>query len=513
VIADVDSRILTCDAPGRTGVESLRPVRCGLPGGGRVLVLLFLASLPQAAKAEADAEEGRREGVPISAASTRVPAGDPVRTFAPAQETFAPDLSPNLSRAIAETVAFNIGLWAYDRYVLEKPYSQVTPGSISANLRGGWKLDTDGIYTNEFLHPYAGTVYFSAARSSGLGFWPSGAVAFGGSLMWKIAGENGPPSTNDQITTPIAGMILGEAMLRVYRIILDTAAPPDLLRRFAATVLLPAAAINDGILVGNSRRPPASNPYEGRLSLGAMTGIATGPTGGSVPIQPRLELRLTSGLPDEVRLRDPFDHLDLAVQVSSASTQPWTHADDLQGASWLLSVRGLALGGATPRGESSRTLFGLFGTFDYGGTLLLRLAQVGAGPGVVLSVRDGMYAFDATLLGAVTFGTDGGFAPMIGERDYRFGVGASAVTDLRLRVGGRIELRATARAFGVPAADGGGSEYLVLSSGSLLVRAFGSHALGIDYTWVLRAARYPAAQYDERANIIGISYSYHFSGG
>lgn len=112
--------------------------------------------------------------------------------------------------ASAETMGFNLGLWAFDRYIRKGDYAHISLKSIKKNLTHGFKWDNDNLSDNIFLHPYYGNIYFNADRSNGYNFWQSSLFAAGGSLMWELFMENEYPSTNDIIATPIGGMVLGE---------------------------------------------------------------------------------------------------------------------------------------------------------------------------------------------------------------------------------------------------------------------------------------------------------------
>jgi len=76
-------------------------------------------------------------------------------------------------------------------------------------LHGPWGFDGDDFQVNQLQHPYQGSVYHGFARSAGLGFWPSAAYTFLGSLVWEIAGETTNPSINDQVASGIGGSLLG----------------------------------------------------------------------------------------------------------------------------------------------------------------------------------------------------------------------------------------------------------------------------------------------------------------
>ena len=117
-------------------------------------------------------------------------------------------------RAAAETVGFNIGLWAFDRYVQHGDFAYISLNSIKENFKHGFIWDNDKLGTNTFLHPYNGSLYFNAGRANGFNFWQSELFAIGGSAMWELFMECEYPSTNDIIATPIGGAVLGETFFR-----------------------------------------------------------------------------------------------------------------------------------------------------------------------------------------------------------------------------------------------------------------------------------------------------------
>lgn len=117
--------------------------------------------------------------------------------------------------------AYQLGLaqvvpWSYGRFVANAPYSYVTFKSIGYNLNPGhWAFDKDIFQTNQFGHPYQGSLYYSAFRTNGYSFWQSVPAAFVGSYMWETFGENEAPSPNDFINTSFGGVVLGEMTYRL----------------------------------------------------------------------------------------------------------------------------------------------------------------------------------------------------------------------------------------------------------------------------------------------------------
>ena len=124
-------------------------------------------------------------------------------------------------RAAGETVGFNIGLWAFDRYALKGHYAYISWESIKENFKHGFDWDNDHLNTNMFAHPYNGSLFFNAGRSNGFNFWQSELFAIGGSAMWEMFMECEYPSTNDIIATPIGGAALGEVFYRASDMLLD----------------------------------------------------------------------------------------------------------------------------------------------------------------------------------------------------------------------------------------------------------------------------------------------------
>lgn len=87
-------------------------------------------------------------------------------------------------------------------------------------LRKGPEWDHDKFYFNYILHPYAGAVYFMAARSAGFNFWRSLLYC---SIVSNIGWEFGieafmeRPSYQDLIITPVVGSIIGECFYKLKR--------------------------------------------------------------------------------------------------------------------------------------------------------------------------------------------------------------------------------------------------------------------------------------------------------
>lgn len=123
-------------------------------------------------------------------------------------------------RASAEVVGTNLAVWGFDR-LCKKPYAYISWETIKNNFKRGFMWDNDNLATNNFLHPYNGSLYFNAGRSNGFNYWQSELFAIFGSAMWEMCMENEIPSTNDIIATPIGGAAIGEVLYRASDLVLD----------------------------------------------------------------------------------------------------------------------------------------------------------------------------------------------------------------------------------------------------------------------------------------------------
>src|SRR5919201_417540 len=76
---------------------------------------------------------------------------------------------------LVAAVGFIFLLNLYDRNFTEpKDVYRTTGNTIWKHLTDSkWVIDNDQFSTNQFLHPYQGTIYYGFARSAGLNFWES----------------------------------------------------------------------------------------------------------------------------------------------------------------------------------------------------------------------------------------------------------------------------------------------------------------------------------------------------
>lgn len=91
-------------------------------------------------------------------------------------------------------------------------------------FKKGPEWDHDNAIFNYVLHPYAGAVYFMAARTCGFNFWQSMLYSacistFGWEFGIEACMER--PSYQDIFITPIVGSVIGEGFYRLKREIVD----------------------------------------------------------------------------------------------------------------------------------------------------------------------------------------------------------------------------------------------------------------------------------------------------
>jgi hypothetical protein len=390
------------------------------------------------------------------------------------QEDMRPrPVRPALTAAVESFTVFL--LWAnYNRLSGTKEWAKVTPESVRTNLSSRWVLDDNEYYVNQFGHPYQGSLSFGAARSAGLGFWASTAYPFAFSALWELAGETERPALNDQVTTTVGGIVLGEILYRASDWIRGDGR--SVWRQAVATLLSPLSTVNRTVVVGGDPEPPA--PLRLSAGVGALTTTLFDPSAGGVA--PSLDLRLTLGIPGSPgwRFERPFDHFDVALLYASTPDPIFT-----------LRARGLMVGSQFAENPKGSGLWGLWLSFDLVGPSTRRVSTsalgVGAtgrwalGPSLTL---EGTAVGSAVLLGA------SGVTTLVGEqRTYRFGPGAQGVLETSLSLGDRFRAGLDLRPYLVVAAgEPGGRDTLLESEVSARLRIWGHNAIEASATRTLR---------------------------
>jgi len=106
--------------------------------------------------------------------------------------------------------------FTFDRYITHADYAYISFKTAGHNLKpSSWTWDNDEFQTNQFGHPYHGSLFFSSFRANGYSFWQSVPAVVAGSYLWETFAENQEPSPNDFINTTFGGIVLGEMTYRL----------------------------------------------------------------------------------------------------------------------------------------------------------------------------------------------------------------------------------------------------------------------------------------------------------
>ena len=387
-----------------------------------------------------------------------------------------------------EVPALNLLFWSAAK-ASGADYAQISFQSMKDHLlHGPWEWDHDIYFLNEFGHPYQGSLAFTAARSSGIGFWGSAPFALASSAMWEVFMETDPPSRNDIITTPIGGVMLGEVLHRLSLLVLDDG-PPSLWRSLLSYAIEPVGGFNRQWF-GRKRgdfflRPP----YYARFSLGMNANVnnyqdvAGVHRDSDVGPQLHLGLEVIYGMPgdEDWKYDRPFDHFVLYSELGVSR--------EFYGA---LFIRGLLAGRDYAVGRF-HGLWGVFGGYDFASPSTLRVATVnlGIGTAVRYKISDDVCVVPTFIFSGVPFGAGGGIATPVVQRDYHYGFGAQELLDVQLirRDVGRIVVSEHAYAISGQFVGEGWEKVAYLSLAAEL-RLSRHHALGLEGFIADRLASY-----------------------
>ena len=410
----------------------------------------------------------------------------------------------------AEVLAEEFLLNRFDHYAISALTYPSMPANLKVNVHKQWIVDNDKFATNQFLHPFQGTIYQSFARSAGLGFWESSAYTMGGSLLWEYAGESTRPSINDQLATGIGGLFLGEPLFRIASLLLETAdgGKPGFWREFGAAVISPGTALNRlsfGERFGGVF--PSYNPaVYTRIDVGAslsshyrsnvnVNADLSAPPAYQKPKRYAVtgSFTMSYGLPGkpDYEYARPFDYFNLEFVASTSNTFE------------SLFSRGLLVGTDYALGPDYRGIWGLYGTYAYVAPGIFRVSNTGAALG---TTGQWWISQHIALQGTALLGAGYGGAGVIrgsgvaqagpagdGQRDYHYGMTPQAVIALRIIFGDRVSIDASAQDYFVSriaASESTGSENIGRGDVSITVRAYNLHGITLRYAQSRRDGTY-----------------------
>ena len=453
----------------------------------------------------------------------------PTAFAAPVREWGTGDAKSYLVPAY-EIPAFQFLLNRFDHYVFDASTYPSPISNLQANLRRSWVVDNDKFSTNQFLHPYQGSIYQGLARSTGLDFWEASAYTFVGSLLWEVAGENTSPSINDQIATGIGGNFLGEPLFRIASLLLETGSGgrPGLWRELGAALISPPLGFNR--LVYGKRFDPVFRSYNPAVFTRVdLSATLSSHFSSNVRLNPDLTAPATQtyrsgagsasftigyGLPGkpEYSYDRPFDYFNFELTLDSTN-----------GVESLFS-RGLLFGTDYEIGPRYRGVWGVYGLYDYAAPTTFRVSSTGGAIGTTAqSILSHSLVLQGTALAGAGYAAGGVIhgsgvttpGPMgEGQRNYHYGVAPEAMLATRLILGDRAALDATARVYYISrfaATESRGSETINRVDLALTVRVHNLHAITIRYAESSRDGRY-AQRPDSHQRVATFSIGYTLLG-
>lgn len=402
---------------------------------------------------------------------------------------------------IGEELLLNL----YDRHAVDKEVYGSSFSTSWHNATHKWIVDSDPFATNQFLHPYQGSMYHSFARSAGLDYWDSMGYTLLGSALWEVAGETGPASINDQFTTGIGGSFLGEPLFRMASLLLESGKGPSIWREIGATFISPATGFNRYAYgdrfaaVFRSNNPAVYTRIQ--LGVNLNTSVSSN-TQTYKRGEASADFTMAYGLPGKpgYTYTRPFDYFHFQFTATTGNVFE------------NVISRGLLYGKDYALGDNYRGLWGLYGAYDYISPQIFRVSTTGAGLGTTaqwwLSPR---VAYQGTALTSIGYGSAGTIRST-GGRDYHSGITPQGLIASRFIFDDRASLDVEFRDYYVSdlaSGESGGTENITRGDVSLTVRIYNLHGVALKYAWTQRDAKYSnVPDTHQRVGAISIAYSY-----
>ena len=393
-----------------------------------------------------------------------------------------------------------------NEYFHDSDYVQVSPRTWWRNLDRGFEFDTNKFDTNNFYHPWNGALFYSAGRSTGLGFWGSSSLAVAGSFLWECCGETLKMSANDVIATSLGGVAMGEMIHRLGSVILDNRdkGVSRVLREASIFPFDIVRGFNRGLFRDQYRSPNPEEPLDWRprrlgalVSLGARrVGDEGELSGEGARTSPFLDLWVAYGSVFDNQRRRPYDSFWMQTQIN--------FTDDVDPAG-LMTIRGDILSKPFGPPGARNGAIALVQHFDYVNQQTWEFGAQSLGLGLshrLLLSPKARLELHADLLGTVLGSINSRFQFVeqpANEKEYRrweYGPGLGARAEALLLVGEHPVVQATYRYQWIHAANdtpenGGGADHnlqiAALRLRAPISRLFG---VGIDGELFLRKSHY-----------------------
>ena len=403
-----------------------------------------------------------------------------------------------------EIVTFDLLLSNFNRAFSGVDDYDVSWHSIRHNLRGPWVVDNDPFSTNQFAHPYQGSLYHAAGRSLGLGYWQASALTFAGSAWWEITGEQTPPSRNDQVASGIAGSFLGEPLFRMAHLVADHSGVPRAWRPWLASAISPPVGLNRQLFGDRygavfEDHDPA---YYSRLHAGGsrVTNDDFASSRGVHRNAAQIDYAMDYGLPGKpgYSYDRPFDFFTFEAALSSSNGVE------------NLTTSGLLLGDHFALGDNLRGIAGVYGGYEYLAPQVFRVSTTSLSLGGNLQwwAADRL-AIQAGVTGGVGYAAASSTLHDVDSTEYHYGMAPRGAFTLRAIAGERVALDVGARvvSLGRIANRRAGRDDASRVEAALTWRLAGAHAIGIGYTWSHRSAAFSGVQERQTLGQLGVYYT------
>ena len=305
----------------------------------------------------------------------------------------------NYLKAGFEVAGINTAIWAYDRYIKKANWVKISAQSIWRNIKRGYYWDNNSFQANQLDHPYQGSLFWCSARVNGLNYWESTFYPFFGSLIWEVALENNQPSTNDAIMTTLGGITLGEVLFRLSNLIIrnNKGGFERFLREISTFIASPAVAI-DRLITGKSfriGRKVEKHFYKLSFPVGSYR---------KVPVL-GVNLEFLDAIEKTDSEISPYDYFTFDLRTK------WKNK--------RLKIERVLTAGLITGLKAKRSLFGIFGDFDYINIPGNKISAVGFGPGFVLNFGENFIFKTSAGLSGIFGGASSSFVLTYGEEIFR----------------------------------------------------------------------------------------------
>mgnify|MGYP004462069623 FL=1 len=117
--------------------------------------------------------------------------------------------------ALTGALGFNVLLATWNRYMIGSNWAKTGWDEWNHFWEREMSWDRDWYWTNFFLHPYQGSMYYMASRGSNLNQLESFLITALGSYIWEYLCETNAPSKNDMVFTSVGSFAVGEMFYRL----------------------------------------------------------------------------------------------------------------------------------------------------------------------------------------------------------------------------------------------------------------------------------------------------------